>query len=70
MPRSSVPAKQKRKPWSKDDLALLRKLAKDGVTGSAIAKKLKRTKAAIYQRAAMKGISLGGKRSRRPKKKK
>jgi hypothetical protein len=65
MPRGSVTPK--RKPWTKDDFALLRKLAKEGATGTVIAKKLKRTKAAVYQRAALKGISLG-RRSRRVRK--
>jgi hypothetical protein len=50
--------KRKLVPWSKEDIKTLRTLAKEGVSGTKIAKSLKRTRGALYQRAAIEGISL------------
>lgn len=63
-------AKQKRRPWTAEDFKMLKQLTKDGVPTTKIAKQLKRTPAAVYQRAAVKGIKLGGGRNRSGAKKK
>jgi len=54
---------KKRKPWTREDLAEFRKLAKQGWSGRQIAKKLKRTVGATYQRATNSSIRLHSKRT-------
>lgn len=55
----------KRKPWTRSDLAAFRKLAKQGLSGRQIAKKLKRTVGATYQRATSAGIKFSSNRAPR-----
>ena len=52
-------AKSKKKlivAWSKDDVKTLRKLAKEKLSGAVIAKKLKRSKGAVAQKAMKLGV--------------
>lgn len=44
--------------WSDEDVALLRKLAKDNTPTRVIALKLGRTEAAVYAKASALGINL------------
>lgn len=44
--------------WTNDDLKKLRNLAKKGISTPEIAKELKRTKVAIYNKASDKNIKL------------
>jgi hypothetical protein len=62
-----MPSATKRRPWTRSDLAEFRRLAKQGLSGTAIAKKLKRSPGATYQRATSAGIRLNSKRIRRRK---
>jgi hypothetical protein len=57
-------AKPKRKIWTSGDVKVLRQRAKAKIPTRKIAKELKRTLGAVYQRAAIEGITLGGGRSR------
>jgi len=45
-------------PWSAEDIALLRKLARENTPTRVIGLKLGRTEAAIYAKASELGISL------------
>lgn len=44
--------------WTKEDIALLRRLVRENTPTRVIALKLRRTEAAIYAKAAELGISL------------
>lgn len=46
--------------WTKTDVAALRKMAKQGNSAQAIAKKLKRMIGSVYQKASREGIALRG----------
>jgi hypothetical protein len=48
---SMAKAKRRVKAWSKDDVRMLKALAKAKLSGSQIAKKLKRTPGAVAQKA-------------------
>ncbi len=62
MPRSNKKTKAiVRRPWAKEDLMTLKRLAKEGAPGTRIAKVLKRTAGAVYQQAALKRVKLAGK---------
>ena len=52
-------AKTKINYWTKQDLQQLRSMAKQGMTGRVIAKKLKRSLAAVYLKASAAGIKFG-----------
>ena len=52
-------AKTKINYWTKQDLQQLRSMAKQGMTGRVIAKKLKRSLAAVYMKASGEGIRFG-----------
>jgi hypothetical protein len=45
--------------WTKQDLQQLRSLAKQGITGKVVAKKLKRSLPAVYMKASAEGIRFG-----------
>jgi hypothetical protein len=45
-------------PWTRHDLATIRKLVREGVPTRNIAKALGRTLASLYMRASNEGISL------------
>ena len=49
-----------RRTWSAEDARKLKQLAKQGLSGAAIAKHLNRTSGAIYQRASVSNVSLIG----------
>jgi hypothetical protein len=50
---------RKLRPWTKEDILALNKLAREGVKTTAIARKLKRTLRATQQRASVLGVKLG-----------
>ena len=49
----------KRREWTKDDVRMLKTLAREKTKTSVIARKLKRTIGATYQQAHKLGVSLG-----------
>jgi hypothetical protein len=49
----------KRQPWTKDDVRTLKMLAREKTKTTVIARKLKRTERATYQKAAALGVMLG-----------
>jgi hypothetical protein len=54
-------AKKKRRivrPWSKEDVKTLRALAKAKLSGPQVAKKLRRTRGAVAQKAMKLGVSF------------
>ena len=46
--------------WTKEDVRMLKALAREKVKTSVIARKLKRTERATYQKALALGVALGG----------
>jgi hypothetical protein len=58
-------AKTGKRAWTATEMKEFRALAKQGLSGSAIAKKLKRSAGATYQRASLVGIRLKARRGRR-----
>jgi hypothetical protein len=55
----------KLRPWTKEDVRALKTLARDGIKTTSIARKLKRTLGAKYQKAKGLGVTLGGGRKKR-----
>jgi hypothetical protein len=55
----------KRRPWTKEEVRMLKTLARDKTKTTVIARKLKRTPEATYQRASKLGVMLGGGRGRK-----
>jgi hypothetical protein len=53
------------RPWTKDDIRSLKTLAREKAKTSDIAKKLKRTIGATYQKAMRLGVTLKGNRTTR-----
>jgi hypothetical protein len=51
--------KVKLRPWTKDDVKMLKSLAREGTKTTAIARKLKRSVGATQQKAMRLGVSLG-----------
>jgi hypothetical protein len=51
--------------WTKDDVRMLKTLAREKVKTSVIARRLKRTLGATYQQAMRLGVTLGGGRKKR-----
>jgi hypothetical protein len=51
--------KVKLRVWTKDDVRMLKSLAREGTKTTAIARKLKRTVRATYQKASSLGVALG-----------
>jgi len=56
----------KLRPWTKEDVRMMKALAREKVKTSVIARKLKRSVGATYQQASKQGVMLGT--SRRKKK--
>ena len=52
-------AKKTIKYWTKQDLQQLRSMAKQKIVGRVVAKKLKRSLAAVYMKASAEGIKFG-----------
>jgi hypothetical protein len=50
--------------WTKDDVRMLKSLAREGTKTTMIARKLKRTEGATRQQAHKLGVSLGGGRAK------
>jgi hypothetical protein len=50
----------KRREWTKEDVRMLKALAREGTKSEVIARKLKRTPGATRQQAFKLGVSLGG----------
>ena len=49
----------KLRPWTKEDVRTLKTLAREKTNTSMIARKLKRSERATYQKAAALGVTLG-----------
>ncbi len=49
-----------RREWTKEDERMLKTLAREGTKTTAIARKLKRTVGATYQKARAMHVTLGG----------
>ena len=58
-------AKKKLRPWTKEDVRLLKSLAREKTKTTVIARKLKRTEGATRQQAMRLGVTLGGGRGKR-----
>jgi hypothetical protein len=55
----------KLRPWTKEDVRMLKALAREKTRTSVIARKLKRSVGATYQKARVLGVTLGGGRGRK-----
>jgi len=55
----------KRRDWTKDDVRMLKSLARDKTKTTVIARQLKRSVGALYQQASKLGVSLGAPRKKR-----
>jgi hypothetical protein len=51
--------KATRREWTKEDVRMLKTLAREGTKTTVIARKLKRSPGATYQQASKLGVSLG-----------
>jgi hypothetical protein len=49
----------KLRPWTKEDIRMLKTLAREKTKTSVISRKLKRSVGATYQQASRLGVSLG-----------
>jgi hypothetical protein len=56
---------RKVRPWTKEDVRMLKALAREKTKTSVIARKLKRTQRATYQKAMALGVTLPGGRKKR-----
>jgi hypothetical protein len=54
-----------RREWTKEDERMLKSLARDGTKTTAIARKLKRSLGATYQKARALRVTLGGGRAKK-----
>jgi hypothetical protein len=48
------------RPWSKEDISMLKTMAREKTKTSVVARKLKRTESATRQKAASLGVKLAG----------
>ena len=53
-------AKKKSRPWSKEDLRMLKTMVREKTKTSVVARKLKRTYSATRQKAGALGVKLAG----------
>jgi len=53
------------RPWTKEDIRMLKALAREKTKTSVIARKLKRSVGATYQKARALRVTLGGGRGKR-----
>jgi hypothetical protein len=53
------------RPWTKEEVRMLRSLAREKTKTTVIARKLKRSVAAVYLRASKLAVMLGGGRKKR-----
>jgi hypothetical protein len=54
-------------PWTKEEVRMLKTLAREQTKTTVIARKLKRSVAAVYLRASKLGVMLGGGRGKKGK---
>jgi hypothetical protein len=54
------PIVRKRNPWTKEDVQILKTMAREKTKTTVVARKLKRTEGAIRQKASMIGVKLAG----------
>jgi hypothetical protein len=57
-------ATKKARPWTKEDVHLLKTLVREKTKTSVVARKLKRTEGATRQKASMLGVKLTGAQQR------
>jgi hypothetical protein len=55
----------KTRPWTKDDIRMLKALAREKTKTSVIARKLRRSVGATYQKARALSVTMGGGRGKR-----
>jgi hypothetical protein len=60
-----MPKKTKLRPWTKDDVRTLKTLAREKTKTTVIARQLRRSAGATYQKATALGVALGGGRKKR-----
>ena len=60
--KSAKNSRTRRKPWSKDDLKLLKKHSRERTPVAKLAKVFKRTEGSLRQKALSLGIGLGHRR--------
>jgi hypothetical protein len=53
------------RPWTKEDVRMLKALAREKVKTTVIARKLKRSVQATYQKASAFGVTLGVRRKKK-----
>jgi hypothetical protein len=53
------------RPWTREEVRMLKVLARDKTKTAVIARKLKRSVAAVYLRASKLAVALGGGRKKR-----
>ena len=53
------------RPWTKEDVRMLKTLAREKVKTTVIARKLKRSVQATYQKASALGVTLGVRRKKK-----
>jgi hypothetical protein len=58
-------ATTKLRPWTEEDVRTLKMFAREETKTTVIARKLKRSVAAIYQKAGALGVTLGGGRGKK-----
>jgi hypothetical protein len=56
---------KKFRPWTKEDVRTLKTLAREKTKTTVIARKLKRSVEATYQKASALGVTLGGGRGKK-----
>jgi hypothetical protein len=56
---------RKVRPWTEEDVRMLKKLAREKTKTAVIARKLKRSERATYQKAVALGVSLAQSRKKR-----
>jgi hypothetical protein len=61
----SKKAMTKLRPWTKEDVRALKTLAREKAKTTVIARKLKRTVGATYQKASALGVTLAGGRGKK-----
>ena len=55
----------KPRPWTKDDVRMLKTMAREKVKTTEIARKLKRSLGATHQKAMRLGVTLGARRKKK-----
>jgi hypothetical protein len=62
MKRPTATTTKKPRPWTKEDVRLLKSLVRERTKTSVVARKLKRTEGATRQKASVIGVKLVGSR--------